>query len=135
MTTIKGVDRSVQSLPCPTVEVNGVVVDNATVTFNEAVPSPTTTLTPDKFVPTVMYTVEHVVTPALAKLLAKILSTTDASIPNKDQNRAVKRIIRDEFDETYFRVLRGAFPDCQVGQSAGSYALEPEPDKKPTVIL
>ena len=121
MSQIKGVDTSVSS---PTTTVT---LDNFTA--NPADDGP------DKFIPTVMYTVEHVVTPALAKLLAKVLSTTDASIPNKDQNKAVKRIIRDEFDETYFRILRGAFPDMQFGQVSGSYALEPEPDKKPSMIL
>lgn len=90
---------------------------------------------PDKFIPTVDYTVDQVVIPALAKLLAKMLATTDASLPNKDQKRGVNKIVREAFDEAYFRILRETYPDCQFGFSSNSYSLEPEPDKKPNVIL
>jgi hypothetical protein len=150
MTTIKGVDRSVQSLPCPTVEVNGVVVDNATVTFNEAVPSPTTTLTPDNFTanpsetpksslpePTIygaiIRIVNGVVTPTLAVLLYDVLGVIDASIPNKDQNRAVKRIIHDGFDKAYMDILREAYPDSSFAFGPG-HTLTPIPDKSNAIL-
>ena len=85
--------------------------------------------------PSVDQVVNSVVIPTLRKLLAKMLSTTDASVPNKDQNRAIKKIIREAFDDVYFEVLRGAFPDVSFGQSVGSYAIDPEPDKKSKIAL
>jgi hypothetical protein len=83
----------------------------------------------------VSYIVNYVTMPSLRVLLTKVLSAIDASTPNKEQNRAVKKIVRDAFDEAYFRILHGAYPMATYGQSEGYYALEPEPDKKPNVIL
>jgi hypothetical protein len=139
--TTVGVDTSLNS-PSPTSTIKqaeAVGLDPSTgiaathlstpgnyVALNSAVVIPTHT---------VNSAVNQVVIPALAKLLAKIISAIEASLPNKDQNRAVKRIVRENFDEAYFRILAGSFPDCQFGSNDSFYALEPEPDKKPSAIL
>jgi hypothetical protein len=167
MTTIKGVDRSVQSLPCPTVEVNGVVVDNATVTFNEAVPSPTTTLTPDNFTAnpaetpkastattervtkierldentyrettvkshldemTVTQVVNGIMIPNMRVMLASVLGTIDASVPNKDQKKAIKHLVRKQFDDAYCEIMRRAYLDCGFSTDM-DYIVSPEPNR------
>lgn len=63
--------------------------------------------------------------PHLRLLLGSILTTLDASIPNKDQNRAVKHLIRTQFDHAYGGILQRAYPDCQFGHAPGGYALSP----------
>jgi hypothetical protein len=68
------------------------------------------------------------VIPSLRVLLADVFAAIDASIPNKDQNRAVKRIITASFDAAYFDVLRRAYPDCNFGHS-GAPAITPEPNR------
>jgi hypothetical protein len=78
--------------------------------------------------PTVFHIVNGVVTPNLEILLGSVLGTIDASIPNKEQNRAVKHIIRKDFDEAYYDILRRSFPDDDFGFS-GEYAIQPETSK------
>ena len=150
MNQIIGVDSSVSSIPSSTFTVDNLTANPV------ASPKETERLIkverledgsfrdtyarndpdgPVKFVPSVDYAVNQIVIPALSKLLAKVLAITDASVPNKDQNRGVKKIIREAFDEAYFQVLRGAFPDVQFGQMTSFYSLEPEPDKKTNGIL
>ena len=68
------------------------------------------------------------VTPNLRVLLAGVLGAIDASIPNRDQNKAVKHIIRTQFDDAYFDILRRAYPDLAFGHSGG-YAITPELDR------
>lgn len=74
------------------------------------------------------FLVDGVVIPQMRVLLASILGTVDASLPNKDQNRAVKHIVRTNFDAAYFSILRGFFPLHNFANGPG-YALTPEPDK------
>jgi hypothetical protein len=69
-----------------------------------------------------------IVTPNLRVLLADVLGALDASIPNRDQNKAVKHIVRTAFDRTYYDILRRAYPDTSFGHDGG-YAVEPEPDR------
>ena len=69
-----------------------------------------------------------VVTPNLQVLLASVLGTIDASIPNKDQNRAVKHIVRKQFDTVYEDILRRCYPDCGF-EFNSDYSLHPEPNK------
>ena len=73
--------------------------------------------------------VSNVVIPNLMVLLGETLGAIDAAIPNKDQNRAVKHIIRTSFDRTYFDILRRAYPEAEFAQGSDSYALRPEPDR------
>lgn len=68
--------------------------------------------------------VNGIVTPNLQILLASVLGTIDASIPNKEQNRAVKHLVRKQFDDAYIDIQRRAYPDCAFGASA-EYYLEP----------
>ena len=65
------------------------------------------------------------VMPNIRVLLAEVIGALDASIPNKDQNKAVKHIIRSAFDRAYFDILSRAYPDCNYGQSGGDYAVSP----------
>jgi hypothetical protein len=75
---------------------------------------------------TVCHLVNGIVTPNMQILLASVLGSIDASIPNKDQNKAVKHIIRKQFDDAYVDIQRRAYPDCAFGTSA-EYYLEPNP--------
>ena len=65
------------------------------------------------------------VMPNIRVLLAEVIGALDASIPNKDQNRAVKHIIRQAFDRAYFDIISRAYPDGNFGQSGGDYAVSP----------
>lgn len=64
------------------------------------------------------------VVPNMRVLLGEMLRLVDASIPNKDQNRSMKEILRASFDRAYFSIYTHAFPDCNY-QSGAGYALEP----------
>ena len=66
-----------------------------------------------------------IVTPCLQVLLHSVLGAIDASIPNKEQNRAVKHIVRKQFDDAYLNICRLAYPDMNMGASGGEYYLEP----------
>jgi hypothetical protein len=81
------------------------------------------------------YIVDAVVMPSMRNLLSRVLMTINASIPNKDQNRAVTNLIRDHFDQSYFTVLNQTFPEKEFGATAGSYAVGPEPEKRSTNTL
>jgi hypothetical protein len=64
------------------------------------------------------------VIPNLRVLLANVLGAIDASIPNKDQNRALRHIIRTEFDRAHQDILQRAYPTCSFGFEG--YSLDPE---------
>lgn len=83
--------------------------------------------------PTVVQIVNGVVTPTLEVLLYDVLGVIDASIPNKDQNRAVKRIIHDGFDKAYMDILREAYPDSNFAFGPG-HTLTPIPDKSNAIL-
>jgi hypothetical protein len=80
-------------------------------------------------IPTVIQIVNGMVTPNLQLLLSSVLGTIDASIPNKDQNKAVKHIIRKAFDDAYIDILRRAYPNSDYG-FAGDYMLQPESNRE-----
>lgn len=46
----------------------------------------------------------------LAKLLSNTLSQVDASIPNKEQNKAMKHLLRKQFDSTLLAIHEMAWP-------------------------
>ena len=73
---------------------------------------------------TVSHVVNYNVMPNIRVLLAEVIGALDASIPNRDQNKAVKHIIRGAFDRAYFDIVSRAYPDGNFGQSSG-YAIEP----------
>ena len=73
---------------------------------------------------TVSNVVNYNVMPNIRVLLADVIGALDASIPNRDQNKAVKHIIRQAFDRAYFDIISRAYPDGNFGQSGG-YAIEP----------
>jgi hypothetical protein len=50
------------------------------------------------------------VAPKLRLLRESILEAIDASIPNKDQNRAVKNIVRKQFDKSYTDIVFESIP-------------------------
>lgn len=77
---------------------------------------------------TTSHLVNGVVIPNLTVLLANVLGAVDAAIPNKDQNKAVKHIVRTAFDGAYMDILQRAYPDSAFGHTGG-YALEPQPDR------
>jgi hypothetical protein len=78
--------------------------------------------------PTVVQIVNGIVTPNLRVLLASVLGAIDASIPNKDQNKAVKHIMRKAFDDAYCNILERSYPDTNFGFNS-EYNLEPEPNR------
>lgn len=75
------------------------------------------------------YVICSVATPAFRRLLTWVLNTIDASIPNKDQNRAMKRTIREDFDTAYIAMHALAYPENSYKQSGDFYVLEPYPEK------
>jgi len=127
-TTI-GVDTSVSS-PSSTVVIDHVTAnsENATVTFTYP-DAPNPAIHPlVEHMSTVVQIVNGIVTPNLRVLLASVLGAIDASIPNKDQNRAVRHIVRKQFDDAYGDILRRSYPDTNLGFDGG-YAIEPEVDR------
>jgi hypothetical protein len=56
-----------------------------------------------------------IVSPNLQSLLGSVLTSIDASIPNKDQNKATKHLICKQFDEAYCDILDKALPDAEPG--------------------
>lgn len=115
-----GVDPSVSSTPSST-----LIIDNVTASTPD-IPQ-TTPPIPTNF-PTVVQIVNGVVTPSLQVLLFNVLGIIDASVPNKDQNRAIKKLIRDGFDKAYMEVIREAYPDSNFAMGPG-HALEPYENK------
>jgi len=121
MNTTIGVDTSVSSIP--TVTIDDVAVAKA------ATLSYTFTSEP----PTVSQIVNGVVTPSLQVLLFNVLSVIDASVPNKEQNRAIKRLIHDGFDKAYMEILRESFPESNFQLGPGN-AVTPQADKFNCVV-
>jgi hypothetical protein len=74
--------------------------------------------------------VNFITVPSLRVLLTQVLTTIDVAIPNKDQNRAVKRTVREDFDTAYFGILGRAYPECNYASSEGRFALDPAPVKE-----
>ncbi len=97
--------------------------------FTYSIPS----VPPVQPLPTVSQAVHEIVTPTLQVLLFDILSVVDAAIPNKDQNKAVKKLIHDGFDTAYLDILREAFPSTSYTMGPG-HALTPSPDKSNAVL-
>ena len=73
----------------------------------------------------------------VAKLLGKTLSLVDASVPNKEQNKALKHLVRTEFDRAIMDVHTVAWPphndptvekaiQVVVTPNADGYILQPE---------
>ncbi len=73
----------------------------------------------------------------VARLLCNCISLLDATIPNKDQNKAVKHLLRKEFDRAILDVHKMAWPltdgdlDNMKAQQAvtsvtDGYILQPE---------
>jgi hypothetical protein len=69
--------------------------------------------------------VNGIVTPSMQILLDSVLGTIDASVPNKDQNRAIKHLLRKQFDDAYLNIQRLSYPDMNLGASGGEYYLQP----------
>jgi hypothetical protein len=142
MSKIKGVDTSVSSTPKfsqnkPSGDFThkdlkpcgegGCLPLEQPVGFDEVDIPEVTSPIPTNF-STVVQIVNGVVTPTLQVLLYDVLSVIDASIPNKDQNRAVKKLIHDGFDKAYLDIIREAYPDSNFAIGPG-HALTPLADK------
>jgi len=119
-----GVDISASS-PSTTFSTNGPVSSSAS-SFDVAEDFPMIPLLArPEYVPVVTHIVNANVIPNLRVLLASALGAIDAAIPNKDQNRAVRHIVRTQFDAAYADILQRAYPTCQFGWES-CYAVEPE---------
>lgn len=70
------------------------------------------------------YLLNGVVIPNLRVLLHELIGTIDASIPNKDQNKAVKHIVRTRFDGAYHGIVSGFHPNTTYGYGPG-YVITP----------
>ena len=126
MTLVQGVDSSVSSAHTATVLYEDGSVENLPVE-EESGPAPHPLAEPSAF-PTVCRIVNGIVTPNLRVLLHGVLGAIDASIPNKDQNKAVKHIVRTQFDEAYFDILRRSYPDSNFA-SGPDYSVTPESNR------
>lgn len=73
--------------------------------------------------------VNGIVCPNLQFLLANVVGVVDASIPNKEQNRAVKDIIRKQFDGVWIEIERLCWPNANFCGPDGDYMLHPEPNR------
>jgi hypothetical protein len=75
----------------------------------------------------------------MACLLGTVLSQIDASVPNKDQNKAMKHLVRKAFDSAVMDVHRMAWPPSSdpqkdkqsaamtgAGMQTNGYILQPE---------
>lgn len=69
---------------------------------------------------------DGVVKPNLQILLAMVLGDIDASIPNKDQNKAVKNLVRRQFDEQMLEIQRMWVQISHYG-TTDQYLLKPDP--------
>jgi len=69
---------------------------------------------------------DGVVKPNLQILLAMVLGDVDAAIPNKDQNKAVKNLIRRQFDEQMLEMQRMWVQRSHYG-TTDQYLLKPDP--------
>ena len=77
---------------------------------------------------TVTHVVNGIISPNLRVMLASVLGTIDASVPNKDQNKAIKHLVRKQFDDAYCDIMRRAYPDCGFATDM-DYILSPEPNR------
>jgi hypothetical protein len=85
-------------------------------------------LTTKESFPIVNKIVNGIVVPNLRVLLASVLGTIDASIPNKEQNKAVKHIMRKSFDDAHCSILERSYPDAEWVFDK-EYILSPEPNR------
>ena len=83
--------------------------------------------------PTIPQFFNGIVTPSLQVLLHDVLSIIDASIPNKEQNKAVKNLLRNGFDKAWLDITRESYPDSNFQMGPG-HALEPYQDKYKAII-
>lgn len=77
---------------------------------------------------TVTQVVNGIVIPNLRVLLASVLGTVDASVPNKDQNKAIKHLVRKQFDDAYLNIIQRAYPNSSFGTDL-DYMVDPEPNR------
>jgi hypothetical protein len=126
MSQIKGTEPSVSSTHTATVLYEDGSAENLPVE-EESGPALHPLAEPSAF-STVVQIVNGIVTPNLRVLLASVLGAIDASIPNKDQNKAVKHIVRTQFDEAYFDILRRSYPDSNF-VSGPEYSVTPESNR------
>ena len=66
----------------------------------------------------------------MGKLLSDVLFIVDASIPNKDQNRSVRHLIRASFDEHCLIISKKANPEGRDLPLHGGYYISPRTEKK-----
>ena len=74
---------------------------------------------------TTVYIVNSIVIPDLRLLLGRVLNAVNATVPNKDQNKAMTHIVRQAFDDAYYDILRQSYPDCNFGQADDAFAVTP----------
>ena len=117
-----GVDPSVSSTQQPMTErlvrVERTDEDTIVSTYKLTPPAP----------PTIPQFFNGCVTSNIQFLLHDVLSIIDASIPNKEQNKAVKNLIRNGFDKAWLDMTREAYPDSNFQMGPG-HAIEPYQDK------
>jgi hypothetical protein len=77
---------------------------------------------------TVTQVVNGIMIPNMRVMLASVLGTIDASVPNKDQNKAIKHLVRKQFDDAYCEIMRRAYPDCGFATDM-DYIVSPEPNR------
>jgi hypothetical protein len=77
---------------------------------------------------TVIQVVNGIMIPNMRVMLASVLGTIDASVPNKDQNKAIKHLVRKQFDDAYCEIIRRAYPDCGFA-TVMDYIVSPEPNR------
>lgn len=65
------------------------------------------------------------VTREVRLFLGKLLCVVDATVPNKEQNRAVKSIVRKDIDQLYLSLEASAFPGRSMGYQSTGHLLEP----------
>jgi predicted outer membrane protein len=127
--TIIGVDPSVSS----SIQDSHFNTEAASAALEDSA-SRNVTLSQDELNIREQETTSHIVNditiPSLRMLLTQVLTTIDVAIPNKDQNRAVKRTIREDFDTAYLGILGRAYPECNYAGTEGRFALDPAPVKE-----
>ena len=137
MSEIKGTEASVSSIPSPTVTIDNVTGNSTGFTGTANIP-PSDPIDFSKIPEGTYYGFIHASNAQyyVARLLGNVLSQIDASVPNKDQNKAMKHLVRKEFDRAIMDVNQMAWPsigglDCQKAQQVvtgliDGYILQPE---------
>ena len=119
MSDIKGVDPSVSSTPptltdqlkeqnpnrIPKTAQGGAIVDEFLTGSDEVEIHPSPVLPTD-----VKNLIRRGVTESFQDLMRNVLVLIDASIPNKDQNRALKKCVQKEFDSAFVNILNDIDP-------------------------